>query len=279
MQPLTANPRLGQGRFYGETLRQHQAGGFTLSETHYPSGSTLPRHSHESHYVCFVLSGTYRESYERKTRSCQPAMVLYHPAGEQHAQYFDKTAVELFRIEVNPARLRDANHPDLCMEGRDFRGGPPVGILNKLYQEFRQPDVVSHLAIEGLTLELIAVISRDSYSRENFSRQPPRWLKQARELIKERFLEHLTLGDMARIVGVHPVTLAREFRRHYDCTVGQMVRRERIGFACQELLEPNSSPADVAIAAGFYDQSHFAKTFKKLTGMTPAQYRVNYRPR
>jgi AraC family transcriptional regulator len=77
-------------------------------------------------------------------------------------------------------------------------------------------------------------------------------------------------------VGVHPVTLAREFRRYYDCTIGELVRRERIGFACRELLKPEESIADVAVSAGFYDQSHFAKAFKRVTGMTPAGYRDKF---
>ena len=121
------------------------------------------------------------------------------------------------------------------MEGRDFRGGLPVGLAYKLYQEFREPDAVSHLAIEGLGLELIAAIARETPRGGNTSCQPPHWLSQAHELVKSRFLEHLTLGHVAGAVGVHAVTLAREFRRYYDCTVGQMVRRERIGFACREL--------------------------------------------
>ncbi len=50
MQPSAAAPRLAPGNFYGETLRQHQAGGFSLSETRYLPGSELPRHSHESPY-------------------------------------------------------------------------------------------------------------------------------------------------------------------------------------------------------------------------------------
>jgi AraC family transcriptional regulator len=204
-------------------------------------------------------------------------MVLYHPAGELHSQYFDHTAVDLFRVEVNPGRLRYASHSDLSMDGRDFRGGLPVGLANKLYQEFREPDVVSHLAIEGLGLELIATIARASRRGESTLRQPPRWLRQARDVVKSRFLEHLTLGDIAGSVGVHPVTLAREFRHNYDCTVGELVRRERIGFACRELLKPHESLADIAIAAGFYDQSHFARTFKKLTGVTPTEYRLSHR--
>jgi AraC family transcriptional regulator len=203
-------------------------------------------------------------------------MVLFHPAGELHAQRFDRIAVDLFRVEVNPARLRYPNHSDLSMDGRDFRSGLPVGLAHKLYQEFREPDAVSHLAIEGLGLELIATIARDSRPGESQSRQPPRWLRQARDVIKSRFLEHLTLGDIAGSVGVHPVTLAREFRRNYDCTIGDLVRRERISFARRQLLKPKKSLADIAIAAGFYDQSHFAKTFKRLVGMTPARYRASF---
>jgi len=152
-----------------------------------------------------------------------------------------------------------------------------IGLAHKLYQEFREPDAMSYLAIEGLALELIAELARDSHRRGKISRQPPHWLRQAHELIKSRFVEHLLLGDIAQTVGVHPVTLAREFRNYYDCTVGQMVRHERIGFACRELLKPRESLTEIALAAGFYDQSHFAKTFKTLTGITPAQYRVGYR--
>jgi AraC family transcriptional regulator len=202
--------------------------------------------------------------------------VIYHPAGELHAQSFDQTAVDLFRVEVTPNRLRYPTHAEVLIEGRDFSGGTPVGLASKLYREFQEPDSVSHLAIEGLGLELIAALARASKGRLTTSRAPARWLAHAHELVKSRHLEHLTLDDIAGAVGVHPVTLAREFRRQYGCTVGELVRRERIGFACRELLKPEESIAAVAISAGFYDQSHFAKAFKRLTGMTPASYRARH---
>src|SRR3989440_12490539 len=123
MHPPAMIPRLPPGNYYGETVRQHHAGGFSLSETLYLPGSALPRHSHASHYFCFVLSGSYKESYDRKVRSCEPLTILYHPAGEIHAQSFETSAVDLFRVEVNPARLQYPSHPDLSMDGRDFRGG------------------------------------------------------------------------------------------------------------------------------------------------------------
>jgi AraC family transcriptional regulator len=69
------------------------------------------------------------------------------------------------------------------------------------------------------------------------------------------------------------------FRQYYGCTIGEMVRRERIDLACRELLKPEESLTAIAMTAGFYDQSHFAKAFKRLTGVTPAQYRARYRTR
>ena len=42
MKPSAAAPQLAPGNFYGQTLRQHQAGGFSLSETRYLPGSELP---------------------------------------------------------------------------------------------------------------------------------------------------------------------------------------------------------------------------------------------
>lgn len=274
---LSSHPRLPSGNFYGETVRQYEAGGLCLSETLYLPGSTLPPHSHESDYFCFVLSGSYRERYEQRVRSCEPLTVLYHPAGELHSQFFDRTAVDLFRIEPSPARLRDRGDPCVTIDGRDFRGGLPLVLAHKLYHEFRRPDSVSHLAIEGLWLELIVALARHSQTRKGNSRRPPRWLSSAHDLIDSRCLEHLTLGEISQAVGVHPVTLARAFREQYQCTIGQIVRRKRIDFACRELVKCDTPIAAIAIAAGFYDQSHFTRTFRALIGITPTEYRSSFR--
>jgi AraC family transcriptional regulator len=270
------NLQLASGKFYGKTLKHQQVGGFSLSETRYAPRSALPYHSHESQYFGFVLSGTYTENYEQKVRSCRPSSIVYHPAGESHAQYFDNTPVQLFRIEVNQARLGNLSSTNLSLECPDSRRGLAIGLAHRLYQEFCESDAVSHLAIEGLALELIVATARHSHRSGNISREPVGWLRKAHDLIESCFLESLTLGDIAQTVGVHPVTLAREFRRYYDCTVGDMVRRARISFACRQLLKPEESLTSIAIAAGFYDQSHFAKTFKRQIGMTPAEYRLNF---
>jgi AraC family transcriptional regulator len=160
----------------------------------------------------------------------------------------------------------------------EFQHGSLPRLALKLYNEFRVMDEVSPLAIEGLSLEIIAEASRRS-ARISGHKKPPRWLELAKEMIHAQRFERLTLNGLAQAVGVHPVYLAREFRRHYRSTVGEYVRRLRIEFACHEIISTRATLVEIATASGFYDQSHFSKTFKRLVGVTPTEFRAAFRPR
>jgi AraC family transcriptional regulator len=67
------------------------------------------------------------------------------------------------------------------------------------------------------------------------------------------------------------------FQKHYRCTVGAYIRRLRIDFACRELANTEAPLVDIALAAGFCDQSHFTKTFRRHTGQVPSQFRESIR--
>jgi AraC family transcriptional regulator len=143
--------------------------------------------------------------------------------------------------------------------------------MQRIYDEFRCTDTVSALAVEGLTLELLAEGVRQG--PRHVERSPPRWLRQARDLLHEGFRQRLTLDGIAETVGVHPAHLARVFRQQQGCTVGDYVRRLRIEYACHCLSTSDTALATIALAAGFSDQSHFSKVFKRQTGMSPAVFR------
>ena len=129
-------------------------------------------------------------------------------------------------------------------------------------------------AIQGLTMELLATVSRHSANLS--ARRPQRWLTCAEEFLRESFTEHSTIAQVAAVAGVHPVYLAREFRRCHGCTIGEYLRRLRVERACRRLSASDDSLATIAAGSGFSDQSHFCRTFKRLMGMTPAQYRTSF---
>ena len=136
----------------------------------------------------------------------------------------------------------------------------------------RLMDTASLLAIEALTLELIVELSRSSRLRPE--RKLPRWLTLAKETLHERSSESITLGDIAKQVDIHPVHLAREFRKVYGCTLGEYLRGLRVQFACRELSSSNRPLVDIALGAGFSHQAHFSRVFKRYTGVTPTEFRA-----
>lgn len=260
-----------------ENVAIREVAGFRLVETLYPSGLKMAAHSHEPAYFSFVLRGAYTERSGRQTRTCVPSLLIFHPPDASHAVAFHDADVGIFRLEVRPqvqAHLRE-HSPGLMQATVDFRGGLAPSLAMRLYSEFRRMDKFSPLAIEGLALELVAETAR-SVSRTTGDARP-RWLERAREILQEQCADTPTLSSLAEEVGVHPIYLARSFRKHYRCTVGEYVRRLRIENACREIFASGKSLSEIAASAGFCDQSHFSNTFKRYTGMTPAEFRSRVR--
>jgi AraC family transcriptional regulator len=131
-------------------------------------------------------------------------------------------------------------------------------------------DACSMLTIEGLVLEMLALVGRMKDVREQHG---PPWLGQAIELLNEEFRGNLKIQDIANEIGVHPFHLSRVFRSVHRQTIGEYVQRLRITYACKQLALPHNDLATVALAAGFADQSHFTRVFKNVTGITPAVFR------
>ena len=261
--------KLAPGTFYGKQLRRCDIAGFRLTEWEYARTSKAPRHAHENAYLNLVLQGGHVETLARGEFASGPAALVFHPPEEVHSGEISCEETRIFDIEIAPQRLeylRDAGL--LPGERAVFEQALPVWLATRLYRELVQMDALSPLAMEGLALELLAELGRRS--APILSSSPSAWLLQARDLLHARFADTLSLEEIARTVGVHPDHLVHAFRRHYRCTVGEYVRRLRIEFACRQIL---SSDMPLAVRAGFADQSHFTKTFKRLIHLTPAAFR------
>jgi AraC family transcriptional regulator len=265
------------GYLHGEVLRKNLVANLTLTETLYAADLKLPKHAHEEAYFCFVLQGQYTENYGRRSRSCTPSTLIFHPSNETHSDQF-YTAARCFNIQMNAHWQERARQYSLSLnQPFDFRGGVLLQLAMRLYSEFYNDNDCSPLVVEGIALEMMGETCRPSASQS--SGRPPRWLLTARDLLHEQFSQSLTLSELADAAGVHPVHLAREFRRFYRCTIGEYARQLRVDFACQKITASDMPLSEIALAAGFFDQSHFTRTFKAHTGKTPQEYRTLFSPR
>jgi AraC family transcriptional regulator len=263
--------RFARTEFPASVVRSRTIGEFVLSETRYGDRAVLPMHSHEYACVVIVLQGRFRERYDARVRDGAPGMVIVRPEGEPHGDHYAAEGGRCLNVEVPPqwlARVRDC--APVCDSSAAFTGGSFELAGRRLYEELTHPDDVSPLAVESLLLALFADAVRDTRCTAG---TPPRWLLQARERIEAEATERLTLGELAAEAGVHPVHFAATFRRFFGMTVVSYMRRLRIEYACRAMAQSNSSLSEIALAAGFADQSHFGRAFKRAMGVTPAAYR------
>jgi AraC family transcriptional regulator len=104
----------------------------------------------------------------------------------------------------------------------------------------------------------------------------PLWLLRIREMVREQERTRLTLSELSRCVGRHPVQISRQFHHYFGCTIGEYIRRVRVARAQSLLSRRDLKIAEIALACGFSDQSHFTKAFRRLAGMPPHQYRLRF---
>jgi AraC family transcriptional regulator len=140
----------------------------------------------------------------------------------------------------------------------------------KLFREIGSSAVPDDLTVESLLAEILALAARTPRSE---SRHTPPWLSRILDKLKTEHAHRLTLGELAREAGVHPVHLSRVFRRWVGEGISDYVHRLRVRAACEQMLAPETSLADLSFNSGFADQSHFTRSFHKITGMTPAAFR------
>jgi AraC family transcriptional regulator len=269
-------PEAGR-ELFGRVIKRRDVSGLRLTETSYAASAVIPRHSHDHPYLCLVLAGPFSERHGQDERTCHRGTVVLYPAGEPHTERFGPLPGRLFNVEVMDGSLdRCEVEPGWMNRSAHFAFGPVTLLAARLFEEFWAVDDASVLATEGLALQLFAEIGRLPHPRRQ-TRLIPHWLAAARDLLNERFTERLRLGTVAQAVGIHPVHLATVFRRHYGFTPATYVRRLRIDLARRELSGSDSPLADIAYRAGFADQSHFSRTFRRLTGLTPSEFRFVHR--
>ncbi len=95
--------------------------------------------------------------------------------------------------------------------------------------------------------------------------------------IESHYIENISMDEMARKVGLSTTHFNRRFRVLLRMSPTEYQLSLRVQEARRLLTDTTLSMAEIATNVGFYDQSHFAKRFHKVTGLTPTQYRRNYR--
>jgi AraC family transcriptional regulator len=261
---------LPAGGFYGQTRVRHHAGGLLLSEVGHASARVLPRHAHQRAFFSLLLSGAYEEETGGRVLAYRPGTLGFHPPELEHADRVGTHGARFFTVEVEAAWL------ERVRELRPTAGMPVLlpaeasWMARHLYRECLRSLPGTALAVEALVLDLLVEACRVPPAAD---RRRPQWLKRVHEALHADPFRRWTVTALAAEVGRHPVHLARTVRRHEGRTLGDLARDVRIEAASTLLSRKTLTVAEVALQAGFADQSHFTRVFRRVTGLTPGAWR------
>lgn len=100
---------------------------------------------------------------------------------------------------------------------------------------------------------------------------------KCKNYIFEHLLDKLALSNIAEAIGMNPSYLSHLFKKEVGLAISDYIQRERIELAKKMILTSDEPLSDIYTTLGFIDQSHFTKVFKKFTGVTPKDFRLNHK--
>ena len=261
------------GQFVGATRRSRLVAGITLAETSYTGGLVVDEHVHPPTLISFPLDGAMMELRGRERVLCDAGTLLVHPRNEPHAHRWRPEGGRLFIVQLGvewSERMRKFGivEPTSPFDLRQTRAN---AIAGELYAEFLNADDASRLGIEGYALAMLGEFERARTRVERSAR--PAWLRRAVDLLHASADASVDMAAIAGEVNVSPVHLARSFRVHLGASMGEYLRRLRVERARAQLMTTSKPLSQIALEAGFADQAHFTRMFKRLVGVTPGAYR------
>lgn len=260
--------RLRLGAHYATTVLDRRIGPLRVWKFIHPPGCRIPEHRHERAHVFVLLSGSFAE-YESDgaTTIYKEGDATLYPRGATHANAFGPVGATTLGIEFEADYLPQLIPDDLARLGRSFALG------RSAKQDGLRIARAARAASPQQLERFVQTLIRDF--AETLSPEPD-WIAAIKAALRERPATEPDIRELASRAGRHPAHVMREFRRYVGVPVGEYLRAVRVAQACAELRKPHTRLSDLALAHGFSDQSHFARTFQRFMNMTPDEYRKGH---
>jgi AraC family transcriptional activator of pyochelin receptor len=165
----------------------------------------------------------------------------------------------------------------------DNWGSINVGISNAIEQIIHcgYSNELQKLFLLSKSIELL-VLTAECYShvskkKDNFikTKTDKEKIIAARDLVNERLDSPLSLGEIAKVIGLNEYKLKRGFKEIFNTTVFGYLTDQRLQLANRYLLNTQKTSAEIAYSLGYASPQHFNIAYKKKFGITPNSVRNN----
>jgi AraC-like DNA-binding protein len=243
----------------------------------------FPRHFHEEYVIAIMVHGAERLQHARGTELAPAGSLILLNPGQVHENGPADDDGFAYRTLYAPAQVVER-----CL-GDAVHRGAPLPVFGKAVASDRETFAALrrlHSAVEAseptlrMQTLLAAGLSRlfDRHVAVPLPRELARPSRRAIDLVRDyldaHFAENVSLDDLGRLAGLSAYHLVRSFRDEVGLPPCQYQIHRRVLHALRRIRQG----APIALAAheaGFVDQSHLNRHFKRIAGITPGQFRAD----
>ncbi|HST67032.1 MAG TPA: AraC family transcriptional regulator [Mycobacteriales bacterium] len=229
-----------------------------------------PSHTHDTWTLLIVDDGLVRYDLDRHEHGAMPALVTLLPPHVPHDGRAATPSGFRKRVLYLDAAVFDAELVGRAVDEPGIRDAPLRDRISRLHAALSAPGEVLQ-AESRLALVSDRVRRHLQHRHSPAEAHDPGLAARLRDLLDASVPGGLSLQDAASRLQVSPAYLVRAFTREYGLPPHRYLTGRRLDLARRLLLD-GRPPALVATEAGFYDQSHLTRHFRRLLGTTPSRY-------
>ena len=235
-----------------------------------------PSHTHDAWTLLIVDAGAVRYDLDRHEHGALPTSVTLLPP---HVAHDGRSA------RPGGFRKRVVYLDDTALGARELTGRavdrPDVDdpVLRRRVDQLHR--TLDHAGEELAAQSRLAFITERLEAHLGDERRPgprrdPGLAHRLRDLLDARLPGGLGLDEAARVLHAHPTHLVRAFSAEFGLPPHRYLTGRRVDLA-RRLVLGGMPAAEVAGAAGFHDQSHLTRHFRRVTGTTPGRFATSGR--
>lgn len=262
---LKSELTLKQHTFLGTTSTNFLLDFCSISLVNYIQPVSEEWHSHEDIHLSLILQGGNLESRKKEDKQVTPGKIMAYHQGEIHRNRFTAFPSKNLNLEFKKTFFTENNlnfNQLFCSNTQQLN----VYLnLIKIYNELYIDDLYSKESIGSSLISL--------FTPASISLHKPTWVIHLREIIEDRWDEFISLDELSKTLCIHPVTISKYFKKYYQGSLGDYMRKVKVQRALNYLLHTKMSITEIAFACGFSDHSHMTRIFKLYLRCIPKEVR------
>jgi len=147
-----------------------------------------------------------------------------------------------------------------------------LAAIDRLRAVYRAPSELP-AAARRAHLDVLLTLLRNADDMHHNGATEPVTIHHARHFIAKNLTETLTVGNMAKHVGLCPQHFRKRFKQSTHLTPSRYLTQRRVEHAKMLLLNPEHKVITATFAAGFKSVPTFYRAFRSHTGQSPTEYR------